>query len=251
MKLSLPLLSLSSLGLSLLLSSFTVSAQVVVPTIPSGSSTTVPTGSTTVPTGSTANNSTRFSCQFYNGKHTVMYQPQSRPGQYFAWAAPQALGGGWDTQKRCEAIASRLELYRPDGLQELQIAAENRENIICVTTQTVPSCRILLTVPRGKDPYAVRSSVFDNLAAADNGQETIAVNTYGNRNPGGVQGIYNIGQSVLGGNNRVSNSRSGINLKPYLDPKDGGTGSNLKNGAVIRSNNRNVQPIRLNPGLFR
>ena len=250
MKLALRLLSLSSVSLSVFLGSYTVFAQVVVPTIPSGS-TTVPTGSTTVPTGSTNNSSTRFSCQFYNGKYTVMYEPVSRPGQYFAWAAPQTLGGGWDSQKRCQAIASRLEQYRPDGLQELQIAVENRENIICVTTQAIPSCRIVLTVPRDKDPYAVRSSVFENLVSADNGQQTVAVNTYSNRNTGGAKEIYNLGQSLLRGNNQGNNSGSGINLKPYLDPQDGGTGTNLTKGTVIRSNNNNGRQIRLNPGLFR
>jgi len=250
MKLSLRFLCLSSLGLSLFLGNSLVSAEVVVPTVPTGSST--PTSpSTTVPTGSTTNSSTRFSCQLYNGKYTVMYQPQSRPGQYFAWAAPQLLGGGWDPQKRCQAIASRLELYRPDGLQELQIAVENNENIICVTTQAQSSCRIVLTVPRGKDPYTVRNSVFQNLTTADSGKQTIAVDTYTNRNSDSGQEIYNLGQSLLGGNNRVDSSSNGIDLKPYLDPEDGGTGSNLNNGVVIRRNHKNGKNIRLNPQRFR
>ena len=152
----------SSLSLSLLIAPSVAFAQtdgsVVVPTIPSGSSTTVPSGtSTTVPSGTSTtvpsstttstttpvDTSTRFSCQYYNGRYTVMYQPQSQPGQFFAWAAPQTLGGGWSSQNRCQAIAQRLELYRPDGLQELQIARENNENIICVTTQANPGCRIV------------------------------------------------------------------------------------------------------------
>ncbi|MDB9452862.1 COP23 domain-containing protein [Dolichospermum circinale] len=256
---SLRLLFLSSLGCSLFFGNAVTVAQVVVPTVPSGS-TTVPSGSTTVPSGSTTttipnsttvNSSTRFSCQSYNGQFIVMYQPQSQPGQYFAWAAPQNLGGGWDTQKRCQAIAGRLELYRADGLQELQIAVENNENIICVTTEAQPNCRIVLTVPRGKDPYAVRNSVFQNLTTADSGQQTIVVDTYTDRQGGNRDSLYNIGQTLIDGNNQLSSSRSGINLKPYLDPQDGGTAKKLRNGVGIRQNTQQKGTIRLNPGRFR
>jgi len=258
---SLTFLFLTSLGCSVFFGNAVVFAEVVVPTIPSGSSTTVPSGSTTIPSGSsntvptstTVNSGTRFSCQSYNGQFTVMYQPQSQPGQYFAWAAPQNLGGGWDGQKRCQAIAGRLELYRPDGLQELQIAVENNENIICVTTETQPSCRIVLTVPRGKDPYTIRNSVFQNLTTADSGQQTIAVDTYTDRQGTNGDSLYNLGQTLagIGGNNQVRSFRSGINLKPYLDPKDGGTGRKLRNGVGIGRNSERKAPIRLNPGRFR
>ena len=256
---SLRLLFLSSLGCSLFFGNAVTVAQVVVPTVPSGS-TTVPSSSTTVPSGSTTttipnsttvNSSPRFSCQSDNGRFTVMYQPQSQPGQYFAWAAPQNLGGGWDTQKRCQAIAGRLELYRADGLQELRIAVENNENIICVTTEAQPNCRIVLTVPRGKDPYAIRNSVFQNLTTADSGQQTVAVDTYTQGQGANGDSLYNIGQTLIGGNNQLSSSRSGINLKPYLDPQDGGTAKKLRNGVGIGRNRPKKDPARLNPGRFR
>jgi len=249
---SLRFLLLSSLGCSVFFGNTVAFAQVVVPTVPSGS-TTVPSGSsTTIPTSTTVDSSKRFSCQYNNGQPTVMYQPQSQPGQYFAWAAPQTLGGNWDAQRRCETIASRLELYRPDGLQELQIAVENSENIICVTTEAQPSCRIVLTVPRGKDPYTIRNSVFQNLTTADSGQQTIAVNTYTNRNRGNNNSLYSLGQTLLGGSrNQVTSTKAGINLKPYLDPKDGGTGGKLRNGVAIRGNTTRQSPIRLNPRRFR
>jgi Circadian oscillating protein COP23 len=251
-------LFLSGLSLSLLIGNSVAFAQtdsVVVPTVPSGSTTTVPSGSpSNIPPTSTTpvDSSTRFSCQNYNGQYTVMYQPQSQQGEFFAWAAPQALGGGWTAQSRCEAIANRLELYRPDGLQELQIARENNENIICVTTEANPSCRILLTVPRNKDPQTIRSSIFSNLASADNGQQTTAVNTYANRGRGGANELYNLGRGLLGGsNNRVNSSKNGINLKPFLAREDGGTATNLRNGVSIgrrsQPQNRNI----LNPRLFR
>ena len=111
---SLRVLLLSSLGCSLFFGNAVAFAQVIVPTDSSGS-TSVPSGSSTTPNSTTTiDSSTRFSCQYNNGMPTVMYQPESQAGQYFAWAAPQNLGGGWDSQKRCETIANRLELYRPD-----------------------------------------------------------------------------------------------------------------------------------------
>jgi Circadian oscillating protein COP23 len=247
-------LFLSSLSLSLLLGNSVAFAQtdsVVVPTVPSGSSTPVDTSTGGTPIDTTSNSGARFSCQSYNGRYTVMYQPESQPGQFFAWAAPASLGGGWTPQKRCEAIASRLELYRPDGLQELDIARENNENVICVTTEANSACRILLTVSRDKDPYAIRSSVFNNLATADNGQQTTAVNTYANRARGGTNELFNLGRTILGGNNRVNSSRSGINLKPFLDPKDGGTAKNLRNGVSIGRQSQQQNRTILNPRLFR
>lgn len=248
-------LLLSGLSLSLFIGNSLAFAQVVVPTIPSSSTTTVPSGSSTnIPTPNsvdTVDTSTRFSCQYYNGIHTVMYQPQSQPGQFFPWAAPKALGRGWSPQNRCQAIAQRLELYRPDGLQELQIARENNENIICVTTEANPSCRIVLTVPRDKDPYAIRSSIFSNLTTADNGQQTIAVNTYTNRNRGGVNELYNFGRTLLGDKNTINSSKNGINLKPFLAPEDGGTATQLRNGVSISRPSQPQKQTILNPRLFR
>uniref|UniRef100_UPI003593AD98 COP23 domain-containing protein n=1 Tax=Nostoc sp. TaxID=1180 RepID=UPI003593AD98 len=181
-------MSLGILGLSLCLGNSAAMAQydpsgdgVVVPTVPSGGTSTPVPIDTSTGTSPSADGTTRFTCQTYNGQYTVMYQPQSQPGQFFPWAAPAALGGGWEPQRRCAAIASRLELYRPDGLQELQTSVENNENIVCVTTEANSTCRIVLTVPRGKDPFVIRNSIFQNLTTADSGQQTVAVNTYGDR----------------------------------------------------------------------
>ncbi|MBW4445585.1 MAG: COP23 domain-containing protein [Spirirestis rafaelensis WJT71-NPBG6] len=239
----------------------TTSDGVVVPTtstggsVPSGGSipsngTSRPINGTGIPTSPNVNEIARFSCQTYNGQYTVMYQPQSQPNQYFPWATPGKLGGGWNSQARCNAIANRLESYRQDGLVELQAAVENRENILCVTTETNQSCRIVLTVPAGKDVETVRNSVFQNLVSADNGQYTTAVNTYTSRG-NGTNDLYNLGRTLLGnGNSRTNNlasSKGGINLKPFLDPKDGGTASGLRNGVARRQAN----PQKLNPNNFR
>ena len=222
-----------SLGAAVLLGSGAVSApllaqtsgDVVVPTEPS-------TGGTT-PTPSTGGSQTplagtRFSCQVVNGQYTVMYNPETQPGQNYPWAVPGVLGGGWSPERRCSEITRRLESYRPDGLVEMRTAVENGYNTICVTTQNVPSCRIVLTVPPGQDPIATRDRVFQNLTVADSGQQTQGVNTF----TGGRDGLFGqLGQVLgIGGSNR---SRSaGINLRPFLDRADGGTGEKLRSTTV-------------------
>jgi hypothetical protein len=210
------------------------------PTSTSGSTTTGPAAS-----------STRFSCQLTNGQYVVMYYPESQPGQAYAWATPSALGGGWSPERRCNEISRRLESYRPDGLVEMQTAVENGYNTICVTTERVPSCRIVLTVPPGQDPIATRDSVFQNLTVADSGQQTQGVNTFTGNRVGNdeIGNLINLGTSILGGSGASSSPRGDINLKPFLDRADGGTGARLQGGVPVRGNAR--PSPRLNPGNFR
>ncbi|BAZ37753.1 hypothetical protein NIES4101_36760 [Calothrix sp. NIES-4101] len=251
------LLLFASLGFSLLGNSVAQAQyrgdnDVVVPTTSNGGSTdsTISSGNRYPSGGSTADSNARFFCQQQNGQYTVMYQPQSQLGKGFAWANPRSMGGGWDMARRCNTIAQRLESYRRDGLLELQTGIENGQNIVCVTTEANPACRIVFTVPPEKDPYFVRNSVFQNLAAADNGEQTYGVNTYTSRTRGGdaVEQIYN---TVTGRNNR-SSAKSPISLKPFLDKADRGTGTQLKNGVSInRQPAKNQAGVRLNPGKFR
>lgn len=199
---------------------------------------------TTNRSSSPITSATRFSCQLLNGQYTVVYQPQSQPGEYFPWAKPVALGGGWTPQSRCNEIARRLESYRPDGLQEMTTGVENGYNTVCVTTQAVPSCRIVFTVPPGQDPVATRDRVFENLTVADSGQQTGAVTTYTNRGDDGIGNLLNTGREILGVGKTRPNKN--INLQPFLDKKDGGTGSQLQGGVQLnRSTNQ------LNPANFR
>ncbi|MBF2046171.1 MAG: hypothetical protein IGS54_02020 [Elainella sp. C42_A2020_010] len=202
------------------------------------------------PTSTTTQNlnDVRFSCQVVNGQYTVMYNPQSQPGQYYPWATPTAMGGGWSPDRRCNEISRRLEFYRPDGLLELQTGLENGYNTVCVTTEAMPSCRIVLTVPQGQDPVALRDRIFNNLLVADSGQQTTAATAY----QGGDNGILNqLGQAIgvdlsnLAGGRR-SSSPASIDLRPFLDPADGGTGARLTNSAVPAQTGP-----RLNPGNFR
>ena len=206
--------------------------------------------STTRSTSSPVTTATRFTCNNYGGEYTVMYQPETQPGQYFPWATPRKMGGGWDPIKRCNTIAERLERYRPDGLTELQTSSLNGYNVLCVTSQADPSCRIVLTVPPDKDPYQVRNNVFENLVAADSGQQTTGVNTYSPEN-GDLENIINMGRSLFEGSKKPNlASDKKINLKPFLDPKDGGSGSQLKKGVEL-SEPKNQSGLELNTDRLR
>lgn len=184
-----------------------------------------------IPTGP---NDARFTCEFNNGRYTVMYHPISQPGQSNAWATPTALGGGWTEDRRCNEISRRLEFYRPDGLLELRTGLENGYNTVCVTTEANPGCRIVFTVPPGQDPIATRDRVFSNLTIADSGQQTQGVVTYTGdgddilQRLGGALGIdLPSNRGSRSPSSRPSSSPSAIDLRPFLDPADGGTGDRL------------------------
>lgn len=209
----------------------TAPGDVVIPTEPDrgGGTTTQPGGTTTIPSPTAAG--TRFACQNNNGQNTVMYFPESQPNQAYPWAVPSTLGGGWSSDRRCNEIARRLESYRPDGLVEMRTGFENGYNTICVTTDRVPSCRIVLTVPPGQDPTVTRDRVFQNLSVADSGQQTQGVLTFG----GGRSSVLDqLGRAIGIGGRRSTNGN--INLKPFLSPRDGGTGERLVGGVQTRSN---------------
>ncbi|AFY38816.1 hypothetical protein Lepto7376_2542 [[Leptolyngbya] sp. PCC 7376] len=198
----------------------------------------------------------RFVCENSGGQYTVMYRPESQPGENYAWAVPQSMGGGWTAQRRCVEISRRLESYRSDGLVELTTGRENNYDVVCVTTEANNSCQIVFTVPQGQNAIATRDAVFDNLATADDGVQTQGVNTFGSRqNNNDVLGqIF----GIFGGNSQPISSpskSSGINLKPFLDPSDGGTGSALVKGSISPHgfpNSPSSSPSRqLNPDLFR
>lgn len=200
---------------------------------PNPDSTTTETPTTDTPTSETPaspDTSPRFTCQVNNGQYTVMYSPESQPGQVYPWAVPQDMGSAWPAARRCDEISARLESYRPDGLQELQTAVENGYSTVCVTTEAVPSCRIVFTVPPGQDATWTRDQVFGNLASADQGTQTQGVNTFAEgRSPIGGSIGQILGQ-ITG--QPASTSPNGINLKPFLDTADGGTGTQLTGGST-------------------
>ncbi len=203
-----------------------------------------PTSTTPTTSSPTTTTQPRFACQLEGGQYKVMYNPESRPGELFPWAIPSAMGGGWTSERRCVEISRRLEEYRPDGLLEMQTAIENSYNTVCATTQSNSTCRIIFTVPPGQDPTTTRNQVFQNLTTADSGQQTQGINTFVDRD----QNTNWLGQIVEGlstlGGSQASTS-SAINLRPFLDPADGGTGTALRQGVPVRSN------PQLNPDQFR
>ena len=206
-------------------------------------------GSVPSPPSSTRNADTRFNCELVNGEYTVMYYPESQPNQGNPWAIPSQLGGGWTPQKRCDAITSRFESYRQDGLLELTTSVENGYDTICVTTQLDPTdCRIVLTVPPGQDPQLTRDLFFDNLLVADDGGSTQGVYTFGD-NQSGSDIIGEIGNVINGGKgNTTRKSPEDIDLRPFLDPADGGTGQQLKNSTSSAPKPRNSER---KPALFK
>ncbi len=211
-------------------------------------------GSVPPPPNTTSNGDTRFTCELVNGEYTVMYYPESQPNQGNPWAIPSQLGGGWTPQKRCNAITARFESYRQDGLLELTTGSENGYDTICVTTQLDPTdCRIVLTVPPGQDPQLTRDLIFDNLLIADDGGTTQGVYTFGD-GQSGSDILGEIGNVIGGGSdknrNRRSKSPENIDLRPFLDPADGGTGQQLRsNSAAPKPSNSSNSERK--PDLFK
>jgi hypothetical protein len=201
---------------------------IIIDTAPNPSTSPTTQPPSTTPTSNF--NEPRFTCELANGQYTVMYYPESRPNQPYPWAVPGRMGGGWTPEKRCLEISRRLEAYRPDGLLELNIGRENNYDILCATTERDPRCRIILTIPLGQDPEMTRNLVFENLLIADSGEQTYGITTFNGR---GTNGLTNQLGRILNPNLRKKNSsspspRGGINLKPFLDPADGGTATQLK-----------------------
>ncbi|NJK28914.1 MAG: hypothetical protein HC851_16580 [Acaryochloris sp. RU_4_1] len=204
--------------------------------------------------------STRFFCQYTGGQYTVMYNPESRPNEAFPWAIPAEMGGGWTPELRCQEIARRLEDYRPDGLLELQTGTENGYNTVCATSEADSRCRIVFTVPSGQDPTDTRNAVFENLTIANSGETTQGVNTFAGSNSNDSLGqIVNLGKSIFGKRSQpISGTqfRAGMNLRPHLDPADGGTGQAFNRGVPIskqrnRGFNRQEKGLKLQPDQFR
>ncbi len=187
-------------------------------------------------TGVVVETKPRFTCEINQGQPTVMYHPPSQPNQAYAWATPIELGGGWTPERRCAEISRRLEFYRPDGLLELQTGRENGYHTVCATTSADNRCRIVLTVPPGEDPEWIRDRVFQNLTIANSGETTQAVTTFveGQTQPTWLElmgQISNLDWSAVERISRRSPSPPtpfGIDLRPFLDPADGGTGQRLR-----------------------
>lgn len=184
-----------------------------------------PTPQTSVPSGGTQ---ARFMCESIDSQYTVTYHPVDRPGERYPWAVPSTMGNNWNAAKRCTEIARRLEEYRRDGLKELRTEIQNRYDIVCVTSERNSDCRIVFTVPTGKDAIATRDSVFRNLTLADSGQQTTGVNTFADSNDNGLGKILGNVVPGAGTSNAGMGEREAIDLRPFLSKTDGGTATQLR-----------------------
>lgn len=206
-----------------------VSGAIALSASPAIAQTTADTASdaseTTETTETPAATDTRFACQLVDGNYIVMYSPQSQPGESYPWAQPTELGGGWTPERRCNEISRRLESYRPDGLLELQTGLENGYETVCVTTERNAACRIVLTVPPGQDARLTRDRVFETLTVADSGQQTDAVTTFTGQDDDVLGEIADV--LGLPSSSSSRQSSDAINLQPFLDPADGGSGEFL------------------------
>jgi hypothetical protein len=206
-----------------------------------------PTPKTSVPSGGTQ---TRFMCESINNQYTVTYHPIDRPNDRYPWAVPSTMGSNWNAAKRCTEIARRLEEYRRDGLKELRTDLKNKYDVVCVTTERNGECRIVFTVPSGKNAIATRDAVFRNLTLADSGQQTTGVTTFaeGNNGLGNILGnnLPGIGTNGAATPNRSLQSKDSIDLRPFLSTKDGGTATQLR-----PSNTASTDSDKLNPDRFR
>jgi hypothetical protein len=214
-----------------------------------------PTPRTSVPSGG---NQTRFACESVNNQYTVIYRPIDRPNDRYPWAVPSTMGTNWNAAKRCTEIARRLEEYRRDGLKELRTDLKNQYDIVCVTTERNGECRIVFTVPSGRDAIATRDAVFRNLTLADSGQQTTGVTTFAEGNNNGLSGILGknnlpgIGNINIGGSNPTANrslqSKDSIDLRPFLSTQDGGTATQLRPSTTSTTDSG---VGKLNPDRFR
>jgi hypothetical protein len=176
-----------------------------------------------------------------------MYSPISQPDQMYPWATPRQMGGGWTPERRCNTISQRLETYRPDGLLALDTRRQGNYDIVCVTTQADPSCRIVFTVPPGQNAEVTRDRVFDNLLIADSGEQTQGVTTFSGN---GNDIVNQIGELFgVNPNSAATNRNNSINLLPFLDEADGGTGTQLR--STPNNVPKTTNTPRLDPDNFR
>jgi hypothetical protein len=216
-----------------------------------------PTPQTSVPSGG---DRSRFICEFVSNQATVTYHPVDRPNDKYPWAIPSTMGSNWNSTKRCTEIARRLEQYRRDGLKELRTEVKNQYDTVCVTTERNNECRIVFTVPTGKDAIATRDSVFRNLTMADSGQQTTGVNTFADGGNNGLTsilgnnlpGIGKVGESNSAPTRRSLQAKDSIDLRPFLSTQDGGTATQLRprtDRSLEPSNDGGAK--KLNPNRFR
>lgn len=79
----------------------------------------------------------------------------------------KSFGDGWNTQRRCDKIADRLEIFRQDGLTELTYRDDPNtpeQPVICAKTKiSGDNCPLLVTLEQGADPYIALREMIEAL----------------------------------------------------------------------------------------
>ena len=114
---------------------------------------------------------TRFSCALQpdteNGSEvwTVMYR--NHGGKKGWLRMVNSFGDDWNTSKRCDRIAERLERFREDGLTHFGHRADPdtpNQAVICAYTQIDPqNCNLLVTLKPDADGYESLSKMLQAL----------------------------------------------------------------------------------------
>jgi len=78
-----------------------------------------------------------------------------------------SFGDGWNTQRRCDKIADRLEMFSQDGLTELTYRDDPntpKQAVICAKTKiSGDNCPLLVTLVPGADPYMALREMIEAL----------------------------------------------------------------------------------------
>ncbi len=114
---------------------------------------------------------TRFSCTLQpdtkTGKEiwTVMY---SKGNKQIPWLRMvNSFGDDWNTRRRCNKIADRLDRFLKDGLTDFGYRTDPNtpnQSVICAYTKIAPNnCNLLVTLKPGADGYESLSKMLEAL----------------------------------------------------------------------------------------
>ena len=96
---------------------------------------------------------------------TVMYRHEGGVKPWLRMV--REMGEDWDTPKRCEAIAERLEIFRQDGLLTFDYRTDPntpRQYVICAKTKlSGDNCPLVLTLKPEDNPYEALREVAGAL----------------------------------------------------------------------------------------
>jgi Circadian oscillating protein COP23 len=112
----------------------------------------------------------QFSCQMqsYKNEGQIWTVVRNDGKTTLSWMRMiNEFGGGWNTARRCDVIAERLEQFRKDGLVALDYRLDSKtpnQYVICAKTKkSQDNCPLLVTLKPKEDPYKAFSNTFSAL----------------------------------------------------------------------------------------